>query len=308
MTPGPRVVAITVNWNRPEETLECIRSLRAGGVQGLETVVVDNGSDPRSVESIRLSAPEARIIVLGRNEGYVRGANAGLREAMKSDFTHFLLINNDAFGEPGFVAQLLEGLARHSSAGIVGPKILYPDRRRIWFAGGEFNRTWGYSTHPLMDEEDRGTGEERKVDFVTGCVMLVRREGFEEVGLFDEDFEMYAEDLDLCLRAEEKGFESWYVPSAVAFHKVSSSAGIGGSNIMTPFRARRYARNMLLLIAKRMRGLRYLTCLLGQLIISLPYYSGLIAIQRSRGALGAYLGGVVEGMKFNVGGRARVEA
>ncbi|MBM4237041.1 MAG: glycosyltransferase family 2 protein, partial [Euryarchaeota archaeon] len=185
MSRGPKVAAITVNWNRPEETVDCVRSLRTGGLQGLEIVVVDNGSDPRAVETIRMSVPEARIVELGRNEGYVRGANAGLREAMKSNFTHFLLINNDAFGEPGFVARLLEGMARHSSAGIVGPKILYHDRRRIWFAGGRFNRTWGYTTHPLMDEEDRGTGEERKVDFVTGCVMLVRREVFDEVVLLD---------------------------------------------------------------------------------------------------------------------------
>lgn len=301
------ISAITVNWNKPVETVRCIKSLKNGGIEDITIFVVDNGSDGNDIDLIKQEVPEVEIIEMGRNVGYVKGINAGISKAMENKPPSLLIINNDAYGSPGFIAELIDGMKRHPNAGIVGPKILYPDGRKIWYAGGEFNEWWGYSKHPLMDSEEDGDQKDRKVDFVTGCTMLVRREVFERVGFFDEDYDIYAEDLDLCLRAAERGYESWYIPSSVVYHEVSSSTGIAGSNLMTPLRAYHYARNMFLLISKRIKGGKFITCIIGQFAISFPYYFCLIAMQKMKGAHLAYVRGMVDGLRFIVGGRKLLE-
>ncbi|MEM2944143.1 MAG: glycosyltransferase family 2 protein [Methanomassiliicoccales archaeon] len=298
MTPQHLVAAITVNWRRPKETVRCIHSLKNGGIENLRIIVVDNGSGADDVNYIRNQTPDVEILVMNSNVGYAKGINAGIVEASKGNPDYILVMNNDAYGAPGFLSRMIEGFRSHPRAGIVGPKILYQDGKTIWYAGGAFNRWFGYSRHLEMDSEDIGYREDKEVDFVTGCAMLVKREVFDEVGLFDEEYEMYVEDLDLCLRAQRRGYELWYIPSAIVYHEVSSSLGIAGTNTMTPFKAYRYARNMFLLIEKNMMGLKFLTCIIGQFVISLPYFMMLIALQRSEGAHTAYLKGVVCGLKY----------
>jgi GT2 family glycosyltransferase len=305
MSSGSGVVAITVNWNRATDTIECLRSVENGGVGNVKLVVVDNGSQSDVISTISKEMPGVSIIEMGANEGYVKGANAGLNYALRLGASHVLLINNDAVGSPGFLSNLIQAFDRHPSAGVVGPKILYHGREVIWFAGGSFNKSLGFSRHSYMDERDFIEFKDRKIDFITGCTMLIRADVLKEIGTLDEDFGMYAEDLEFCLRAVERGYESWLVPSAIVSHKVSLSAGIGGSNIMTPTRSYYYARNMPILVKKRMRGMSMVTCLIGQFVVRLPYYTGLILKQKSRGGLKAYLRGTKDGIKFLLGGSGR---
>ncbi|MGB9882114.1 MAG: glycosyltransferase family 2 protein [Methanomassiliicoccales archaeon] len=307
MRSSSSITAVTVNWNKPLETVRCIKSLKEGGVEDITIYVVDNGSNGNDIDLIRREVPDAFVFEMGKNLGYVKGINFGISKAMESRPSFILVINNDAYGSRGFITELLKGMERHQNAGIVGPKILYPDGRRIWYAGGEFNEWLGYSRHPMMDSEDDGDQIDEKVDFVTGCAMLVRREVFEEVGLFDQDYDIYAEDLDFCLRAAERGYESWYIPSSVVYHEVSSSTGVAGSNLMTPFRAYHYARNMFILTSKRIKGGKFITCIIGQFAIRFPYYFFMIALQKIRGAYLAYIRGIIDGLKFVVGGREPVE-
>lgn len=284
-----------VNWKRAADTIECLSSLSAGEHFDLDVVVVDNGSGDGSAEEIVRSRPEARLIALERNEGYVVGINTAITEVLRGDPEFVLVMNNDAVATPGYLEPLVEIMDRRPRCGIAGSKILYFDSDRIWFGGGAYNRWLGYTQHDRMDEEDDGQGGERRVDYITGCTALVRAEVFRRVGLFDEDFAMYFEDLDLCLRAEAHGYESWYVPASVTRHKVSASAGIAGSNNLTPFRAYYYARNAMLLIGKDRRGLAGLTSALGQFAVALPYYSLGILTGPTKKALLSYLRGLGDG-------------
>lgn len=292
--------AVTVNWNRGEDTVECLRSLLDCGVEAL--VVVDNGSTDDSVSLISREVPGARLLEMGENLGYVKGMNAGLVKAMEEGAELLLLINNDAVAGPGMTDLLLQGMRGHPQAGIAGPTILYHSDEKVWFAGGQLNRTWGYSTHPFMDEPPPEGQKSRMVDFITGCVMMVRREVLEEVGLLDPRYFMYMEDLDLCLRARRSGYQCWYIPEAIAYHKVSSSSGVGGSNIMTPLRSYYYARNMLLLVHRMGSESGAMTRYLGQFLVRLPYYAFLISSQRVKGGLTAYLRGLNDGMISILGG------
>ncbi len=275
------------------------------GDQGIRVIVVDNGSQDGSVSIIKERYPDLDIIENESNLGYVKGANQGVRRALEMGASHVLLINNDAIARPGMLRTLLEAMDEHAGAGIVGPKIFYFGTDVMWFNGGDFNHLLGLSTHPLMDRLDDGGDQDREVEFITGCAMLVRSSVLRDIGLFDEDFEIYTEDLDFCLRAKEKGYGVWMVPSAMAEHKVSISTGISGSNLMTPYRSYFYARNMLMMVRKRKRGLHFMTCFMGQTFILIPYYFFLIGVQRTKGSFRQYLRGYGHAVKWIIEGRSR---
>lgn len=297
-----RPIAITVNWNRANDTLECIDSLFKG-IQDVRVLVVDNGSTDGSVPLLKERYPDLEMIENDKNLGYVKGANQGVRRALELDASHILLINNDAIARPGMLGKLMDAMEKHPQAGVVGPKIFYYGTDMMWFNGGHFNHLLGLSTHPLMDRLDDGGDQDREVEFITGCAMLVRSQVFREIGLFDEDFEIYTEDLDFCLRAKDHGYGVWLVPGAVAEHKVSISTGVSGSNLMTPYRSYFYARNMLMMVRKRKKGFRFMTCFLGQTFILIPYYFFLMGIQRTKGSFRQYLRGYAHAFKGILEGR-----
>ena len=272
--------------------------LQVTNAQTNASVLVIGATYKKDIKDLRKS-PALDIIENGENLGYVKGVNRGITKVLERGATHVLVINNDAIARPGMVKGLLGSFARHNDAGIVGPKIFYFENKDIlWFKGGHFNHSLGYSTHPFMDHPDDDDNADREVDFITGCVMMIKAETFRDLGLFDEDYEIYAEDLDFCLRAKERGIASWVIPSVAAEHKVSISTGVAGSNIMTPYRSYFCARNIPILLGKRMKGPRLLTCLIGQIIIRIPYYFMLISIQGEKGALRQFLKGYADGLMF----------
>ncbi len=300
-----KVFAVTVNWKRCEDTLECVNSLLKGGISDLHVIVVDNGSDDGSVERLRREVPSVEVIPNADNLGYAAGANQGISTALDQGATHVLVINNDAIGTCHFLERMLKVFDEHPSAGVVGCRIDYYGKERIWYGGGYYNSWLGYSRHLRMDEVEHGPELECEIDFVTGCVMLISADVLKKVGSFDERFEIYAEDLDLCLRAKREGYEVWYVSSALCYHKVSSSTGVEGSNIMTPFRSYFYARNMLLVVVKDAPGIKLVTGYYGQLFILIPYYFLTIGMQRSQGAFRKYISGFLKGTKMIVEDRWR---
>ena len=289
-----RLSAVTVNWKHPEDTVECLLSILQD-CPDARLLAVNNDASETSSELDSLICSRRRGDRDWLEHWLREGINRGIAAAMEDGATHILIINNDAVLEPGAIKAMLDCMDSHPNAAIVGPKTFYYGTDRLWFAGGTYNRLVGYTKHPYMDEIDCDQAGERKVDFITGCVMLVRAEVFERVGLFDEAFVMYSEDLDLCLRAEAVGMGSWYAPKAMAQHKVSLSAGVGGSNHMTPLRSYYYARNMFLVIKMRQKGWRKFSQLAGQFMVTLPYYLMMIIMQRSEGAVSAYLKGLWDG-------------
>ncbi len=282
--------------------MECVESLYEDD-RGIQVIVVDNGSTDGSTSFLKEHFPNLETIENETNLGYVKGANQGIKRALEQGASHILLINNDAIARPGMIRRLLDAMDGHPQVGVVGPKIFYYGTDVMWFNGGHFNHLLGLSTHPLMDRQDDGGDQDREVGFITGCAMLVRSQVFGDVGLFDEDFEIYTEDLDFCLRAKEGGYGVWLVPGAVAEHKVSISTGVSGSNLMTPYRSYFYARNMLMMVRKRKNGFRFLTCFMGQTFILIPYYFFLIGVQRTRGSFRQYLRGYAHAVIGIVEGR-----
>ena len=225
MSRRPLVYAVTVNWNCPDDTLECLQTLAAQSYPSLGLLVVDNGSTDDSVKRIRAEFPKAELLASQANQGFAAGANLGLRWAFRAGADLVFLVNNDTLVDP----EAVEALAAHARAGvgILAPLIYYAEEpARIWSAGGK-RRHWTLEIHG----DDRGqmdTGQWREPvarDFVTGCGMLLTRELVERVGIFDEQFFMYYEDSDLCLRAQHGGFKILLVPASKMWHKVAQSSG-----------------------------------------------------------------------------------
>jgi len=226
----PGVTIIVLNWNGLADTLKCLESLACVDVSGLssyEILVVDNGSTDGSVEAIGEHFSNVVLVENERNLGYTGGNNIGLRYALGQGADYMLLLNNDTEVAPDLVRRLVEAAEADPLIGMAGPTIYYHDRPEvIWSAGGAINWQRGSTRMVGLDERDEGQfgAKPRKVDFVTGCAMLVRRATIEQVGMLDERFFAYYEETEWCVRATRGGYRVVHVPLAQMWHKISPSA------------------------------------------------------------------------------------
>lgn len=227
-----QVVAVVVSWNGREDTLAALESLR-----GIETVVVDNGSVDGSADAIAERYPDVELIRAGVNLGFAGGNNAGIRRALDRGADWVLLVNNDATVEPGIVEALAEAAASRPDAGVLACKVLFADSDRLWYAGAGFNPYLGRSRHERFGKPDE-PGVLRDTVRATGAGMAVSRAAIDAAGLLDEEFFLYAEDLEWCLRIQAAGFAVLYVPEARVRHRVTAASGGAGSPTASYYEAR----------------------------------------------------------------------
>ncbi|MCB0171159.1 MAG: glycosyltransferase family 2 protein [Anaerolineae bacterium] len=225
----PLVYIVILNWNNAPDTVECLSSLLALDYPNYHTLVVDNGSTDNSVSKIKASQPSVEILETGSNLGYAEGNNVGIRQAIEAGAQYVLVLNNDTLVDPSMVTELVNFAETHPEAGMVGPLMYCEDPRNILFATGSFiqwaqGKTWHRDMfQPAKPHSNLGKPE--KVDFITGCGVLVRRELIETAGVLNSEYYLNFEDVEWCVRARRNGFEVWYVPQAILWHKVSASLG-----------------------------------------------------------------------------------
>lgn len=247
----PKVAIIILNWNGKEDTIECLESLKQITYPNYEILLVDNGSTDGSVECFRERYPGMEIIENEKNLGFAEGNNVGIRRAMELGADYVLLLNNDTVVDPEFLGELVKVAGGDEKIGIVGPKIYYYDyngqKDVIWFAGGSINLTTGKTSHYNMKKkDDRTTNKIKKVDYITGCAILIKRDVIIKIGLLDSDYFLYFEEADLCTRAN-KTYDCVFVPDAKIWHKISSSTGGDFSSTMAYY----FVRNRMLFMTKR---------------------------------------------------------
>ena len=194
--------------------------------------VSDNGSTDGSVAWVETAYPEVSVLRNGENLGWSRGNNVGIRAALEAGADYVWILNNDVAMEPDCLVQLVEEMERRPEIGVVSPRIFFDHPRdRVWFEGGEFRPDELDGSHCSLAHFHT---LDNRVRFVSGCAMLVRRSVFEAVGLIDERFFLYCEDVDFCWRVAGAGFGIDVIPSAILYHKVgSSSGGDQGSPLQT---------------------------------------------------------------------------
>jgi GT2 family glycosyltransferase len=221
----PLVYVIVLSWNGKNDTLECLASLRQLTYPNARIVVVDNASTDGTVDAIRLAFPNTELIVNTSNLRFAGGNNVGISWSLERGAEYVLVLNNDTVVDREFLSLLVDTAESNKQIGIVGPKIYYfDDPKRIWFAGGLIKWWRGRVTHIGIREEDNGRYDATtEVDYVTGCCMLIKRKVIETIGMLDERYYIYGEDVDLCVRASRSGYKSLCVPSSRVWHKLSAS-------------------------------------------------------------------------------------
>lgn len=242
------VAVVILNHDGTEDVLQCLRSFRAVGFPGLRIYVVDSGSRTPLRPSLPADDGRVRLLESAVNLGFTGGCNLGARAALDDGATHLLFLNDDTTVAPDFLDPLVRALDRDPSLGIATPKIYFHGQERVLWAHGARLDPWtGRSVHVGVYRKDEGQFDGiREVPRVTGCAMMVRRDFVERVGLLDDRFFIYSEEVDWCLRARRRGYRLAVVPESVIWHRGHRTTGRLGR----PFIAYLQARNHLLMLRK----------------------------------------------------------
>lgn len=221
-----KVAVVILNFKVKDETLKCIRSVQKSDYKDLEIIVVDNNSEDGLAQEMQ-KIEDVVFIQNNQNLGYTGGNNIGIKKALELGADYIFILNADTLVEKNTIGSLLT-TAERENAGIVGPKILFFDRKTIWYAGGTFDLKNVLGGHRGVDEKDAGQYDQiEQTENVTGGAMFVRIDVFKKIGLFDENYFLYYEDSDFCYRAKKKGFKLFYDPFAVVYHHNARSSGLG---------------------------------------------------------------------------------
>lgn len=226
----PAVAIILVNWNGWKDTVACLASLQTLSYPNFEVVVVDNASADDSEVELRRRFPELNLMQSGANLGFAGGNNVGIRYALDKGFDYVWLLNNDTLVEPGSLTELVAKMKREPEIGICGSSLIYEAARdKVQALGGaRYNRWLGTVKHvgaqqPRTQAVDEAATE-AGLDYIIGASMLVSRAFLERVGLLQEDYFLYFEELDWAARAKGK-FRLGYAAKSIVYHKEGSSIG-----------------------------------------------------------------------------------
>ncbi len=237
-----RVTVVIPTWRRGDLLANCLQSLARQSVREFETVVVSNGAG----EEAALAAKSAgsALINLVSNRGFAAAVNAGLTAAGRSP--SILVLNDDVELDPNWLERTLSFLEQHPEISYCCGKIYQADGRQLDNAGDALS-LGGSAWRLGFGRKGPGVFDlPRPVWAVSGTATLFRREVFDRIGPFDENFFAYLEDIDLSLRAARAGFRGFYLPEATCRHR--GGATLGGPDSATVFRL--LTQNQLLLLAQ----------------------------------------------------------
>lgn len=215
------VAVIIVNYNGAHLTCKCIDTINNSTYKA-DIIVVDNASGAGDVETIKKQHPEAVVLSNSYNAGFSGANNRAIEYAVERGYNYLMLLNNDTEIDP-LMIEILKDSAREDT--VVVPCMYYFDSpQKLWYAGGYIDKRTGTAKH--IENIDTGRQADGTFcDFATGCCIMLCRETIEKVGLLDEAFFMYQEDVDYSIRLREQGIRILLQPAAKLWHKVGSTSG-----------------------------------------------------------------------------------
>ncbi|GAB2975465.1 glycosyltransferase family 2 protein [Mucilaginibacter puniceus] len=224
----PKPVAlILLNWNTPVHTANCIASLQQYcNEQYFDIIVVDNGSTDNSITILKAQYPDLIYIENGENLGFAEGNNRGIEYSIAHDYPYSLVLNTDTLVDEDIVVKLSDHLNNHPEAAAVQPAIFWlHDKTKIWNGKGGFNQLLGITF--TGKNIPQATDEFEVAQWVTGCCMLLRNSALVKTGLFNKEFFLYYEDVELSYRLRDRTYEVHYLPSCKMYHEAGVSAQVG---------------------------------------------------------------------------------
>lgn len=218
------VAIILLNWNGWKDTLRCLSSVGKLDYRNKRVIVVDNGSTDDSVARIRAAYPEVLLLETGENLGFSGGCNVGMRHALGSGADYVWLLNNDTEADRNALSAMVALAESDAGLGAIGSLLYYmdsPETLQAW-GGGWISFMTGRARH------HRGPVATSKLHYLTAASLLIRRSALEAVGLLDEEnFFMYWEDTDFCLRLRAGGWKLAVSTESIILHRESASTGKG---------------------------------------------------------------------------------
>jgi len=218
------VAIILLNWNNFNYTIECIRSLIKTTYKNKKIFIIDNASTDKSVEKIKKEFPWIHIILNNKNLGFTGGNNVGIKIALKEKFDYIMLLNNDTVVDKLFIEPLLNSFDLRTGA--VQPLILnYYNKNIIWNFGGEINKKFGIfkSIGKKKSIQNLKNLNQKYTEWISGCCFMIKSSIIEKVGLLDNNFFVYFEDVDWSIRISKKKYNLKVVPKSIIYHHEGAS-------------------------------------------------------------------------------------
>ena len=222
----PLVYIVVLNWNNYGDTRRCLASLQDLTYPRVRIVLADNASSDGSAQRLQQEFSECVFVFNEENLGFARGCNRGIQVAMEDkDCAYVLLLNNDATISRDKLERAIQFADANPRLGVISGKLLSSNgSKTIWYAGGRIDRWRGRAVVRGFGEVDRGQYDSPcEVGFVTGAMMLIKREVIDDAGLLPEEYFFGIEEWDYSLRVKRAGYKLYYFPDLLAYHRADGS-------------------------------------------------------------------------------------
>lgn len=290
------VAIILLNWNGFDYTKACMESLRKITYPHWQVILVDNGSTDGSLEKLEALFPELIFLASSENVGFTGGNNLGITYAMEEGYPYILLLNNDTLVDAAFLEPLVEHLADSPTVAAVQPLIYYVhDRNKLWNAGGNYRKWLGESQTSYHVKDARWP---YITDWITGCAILVRASTIQQIGLLDQAYFAYHEDVDWSLRMRKANMDLAVVPQSTIYHVAGASSTRkekGKEGTLDPKVHYLNVRNQLFQLRKYVR-FPYAVSAWSYHLTKILGYIGYFVVKRRWGKLRVVMKGVRDGM------------
>jgi len=252
---NPKIAIIVINWNTYKLTFECLKSLEKIAYKNHTVFLVDNGSVDGSGDKLYSEFSNTFYFKNEKNIGFTGANNLAIEKAIKQNIEYVLLLNSDTEVAPNFLGHLVKRMENDKTLAAVQPLILnYGKQDTIWNAGGSFNRFFGLS---ITRNKNKTYTPELKIDtlteWISGCCILVKTDVIKEIGLLDDCFFAYFEDVDWSIRMKSKGYKLGVEPKSIIFHHTSGSSkknNTSNEGNLSPYAHYLNVRNHIYLIKK----------------------------------------------------------
>jgi len=236
-----KVGIVTVTFNSEAVLPEFFESLAAQSYNNFVLIAVDNASKDGTLSMLKENSSERRIVIANStNRGVAEANNQGIRAAIELGCEYVMLLNNDVVVDRDMLARLVDGLSEHQCS-MTSPMMYFhnpPDQ--IWAAGGGFRSRSGFRVYHrhAWEKDSPQSAREKRIDYTPTCCVLIQREVFVVIGLMDQRYFVYSDDVDFMFRARQAGLVMFFIPDAKLWHKVNGLTGGAKSDFSYFYNAR----------------------------------------------------------------------
>lgn len=308
----PKVGIIVLNWNSYADVVQCLDSIRKLDYENTEIVIIDNGSTDSSGQDIDDDYPEVEVVLSDKNQGFSAGNNIGIQRVRDRGAEYILLLNNDIrIPDEQILRKLVGIIGSNPNIGIITPQINeYPDKDTVWFRRGKINREIGSYYHDtnrkwylhgskktyskIRDNSNQNSNKLVENEYLPFSCALFRETLFSEVGLLPEEYFLYVEDVEYCLRTMNAGYQLATVPDIKVYHEKSSDSSLN------PIRSYYGVRNRCLFVRRNRKEIN-LTLFYPTYVLSTLLLFGQRILAGNFASVEAVMRGIIDAIKMKEG-------